>query len=399
MSSLETLKKREESLMCRTYARYPLAVKRALGSRIWDFDGKEYIDLLAGIAVTSLGHCHPEVADKIAEQCGKLVHMSNLVYHEAQLDFAERLLSTAHFDKAFFCNSGGEANEALFKIARRYQQRVKKREAYEIITFQGCFHGRTLATVAATANPPYMDGFQPMPDGFKQIVWGDLDALEAAITPKTAGVLLEMVQGEGGVRPATPEFARGVEAACRRHGLLFLADEIQIGLCRSGKWWGFQNFGVRPDVISAAKALANGMPIGAMLCTDEVAQAFEPGVHGTTFGGGPLACATGSAVFDIMKRDKLAERAGELGAWALERFRAVAAACPGKISDVRGLGLLMGIELSTRGKEVHSALLAKGFLCNVAHGAVLRLVPALNIDKADLELFAQALEEALKATD
>ncbi len=396
MSTLEAIKQEDESLLFRTYGRYPLTADRALGSRLWDLDGKEYIDLLAGIAVTSLGHCHPEIAEAVAAQAHKLVHTSNLLYQKEMLALAKRLLATTHFGKAFFCNSGAEANEAAIKLARRYQQRVKNKDAYEIITFEGCFHGRTLATVAATGQPKFQDGFAPMPEGFNRIAYGDPAALEAAISGKTAAVLLEMVQGEGGIRPATPEFAQAVARICKEKGLLFMVDEVQTGLCRTGKWWCFQHFGVQPDVLTTAKALANGLPMGAMLGSDEVAKAFVPGKHATTFGGGALLSVVAAKVLEIMERDKLMERAAQLGTWAMERFRAIGERCPGCIREVRGMGLMIGIDLAFPGQEVWKALLQKGFILNLTQDTVLRLVPALTIDKADLEAFAAALEELLK---
>lgn len=397
MSHFDRIKKEEETLLFRTYGRYPIAVERGLGSRLWDFDGKEYIDLLAGIAVTGVGHSNPEVADVIAEQAKKLTHVSNLFYQQEQLDLARRILATAHFDKVFFCNSGAEANEAAIKLARRYQQRVKNKDAYEVITFEGCFHGRTLATVAATGQERFQDGFGPMPEGFKQIPWGDPAALEAAITGKTAAVLLEMVQGEGGIRPVTAEFVQAVARICREKDILFMADEIQAGLGRTGKWWAFQHFGIRPDVITTAKSLANGLPMGAMMATDEVARAFVAGSHATTFGAGALVSKAAEKVLEIIERDKLADRAAELGAFAMARFRSIADAMPGTIREVRGMGLMIGIDLTFPGKEVWEALIERGFILNLTQNTILRLLPALTVSQDDLERFAVALEEILKA--
>ena len=397
-TSLEQLRREEESLLLRTYGRYPIAVARGRGTRLWDYEGREYVDLLAGIAVIALGHCHPEVTEAISRQAGQLVHVSNLFYQKEQLILAKALLDTAHFGKVFFCNSGAEANEAAIKLARRYQQRVRMRDAGEIITFTGAFHGRTLATVAATGQSRFSDGFAPMPAGFRQIPWGDLEALEAAVSDRTAGVLLEIVQGEGGIRPATPAFAAGVEAICKKRGLLFMVDEIQCGLGRTGKWWAFQHFGLAPDILTLAKSLAGGLPMGAMMSTDEAAEGFTAGSHATTFGGGAVVSAAAAKVLEIIARDRLAERAAELGAWAMDRFRAVGRACPGRIAEVRGLGLMIGIELAEPGQEVWSALLEKGFILNLTQDRILRLLPPLTIDKADLESFALALEEALAAT-
>ncbi len=396
MSHFETIKKREESLMFRTYARYPVAVKSGRGCRLQGYDGKEYTDLLAGIAVTSLGHCNEELAAVMEQQARKLIHVSNLFYQQEQLDLAEKLLATNHCGKAFFCNSGAEANEAAIKLARRYQQRVKNREAYGVISFTGCFHGRTLATVAATGGKKFQDGFYPMPEGFTQVPMGDLDALKAAVNPKTAAVILEMVQGEGGVNPVDGDFLRAVVSLCREKGVLFIADEVQAGLCRTGKWWAFQHYDFEPDIVTSAKALANGLPMGAMMATDDVARGFVAGSHATTFGAGAFVSAVAEKVLDIMKRDNLAQRAAVLGAWSLDRFREVGRRVPGSISDVRGLGLLMGIELANPGKEVWEKLLDAGFIMNLTQEKVLRLAPALTIEKDDLERFAQTLERILK---
>ncbi|MDR2670024.1 MAG: aspartate aminotransferase family protein [Desulfovibrio sp.] len=395
--TLATLREKTDSLLFATYGRYPIAIAEGHGSRLRDFDGKEYIDLLSGIAVTNLGHCRPEIAEVTAAQACKLVHVSNLFYQEEQLVLAERLLNTTHFGKAFFCNSGAEANEAAIKLARRRQQRLKNKYAYEIITFEGCFHGRTLATVAATGQAKFQDGFAPMPEGFLQIPWGDPQALEAAVSDKTAGVLLEIIQGEGGVRPASAEFAHAVACICKDKDILFIVDEVQTGMGRTGNYWAFQHFGLKPDIMTAAKALANGLPMGAMLSTDETAHAFVPGSHASTFGGGALVSAVAAKVLEIMERDKLPQRAAELGGGAIERFRAVQSACPDSIREVRGMGLMIGIELTNPGREVWEKLLQSGFILNLTQERVLRLLPPLIIEKEDLESFAVCLETILKA--
>ena len=387
----------EESLLCRSYSRYPLAIVRGKGSRLWDVDGKEYVDLLAGIAVTALGHCNDEICAALEAQAHKLWHVSNLFYQEEQLELARLLLSTSHHSKAFFCNSGAEANEACIKLARRYMRSVKKRDAYEIITLGGCFHGRTLGALAATGRESLSQGFTPLPEGFKQVAAGDLAALEAAITPATAAVLVEVVQGEGGIVPLPADYLHGVEALCRKHDILLMCDEVQAGLCRTGKFWAFQNYGLTPDIISMAKSLANGLPMGAMLATDEVAQGFEAGSHATTFGGGALVSAVAAKTVEIMLRDHLSERAGALGEHMKEQLAALQQRVPGKIREVRGLGLMLGIELTVSGKDVWEELLRRGYICNLSHGVTLRLLPPLNIEQADLDSFVATLEDILKA--
>ena len=393
-AKFDQIKAREESLLCRTYGRYPVSVASGKGSRLYDLDGKEYIDLLAGIAVTNLGHCREELAEVMAAQARKLVHVSNLFYQEEQLVLAEKLLATTGiFSKAFFCNSGAEANEGAIKLARRYIQRVKGREAGEIITLTHAFHGRTLATVAATGQPKFQDGFAPIPQGFTQVEWGNLDALKAAVNDKTAAILIELIQGEGGVRPMPQEYAKAIESLCRERDILLIVDEVQTGMCRTGKFWCFQNYNIRPDIITSSKALANGLPMGALMCNDEISKGFVAGSHATTFGGGALLSAVAAKVVDIMTGEKLAQRAADLGGWAMDRFRAIGEKVPGAIAEVRGSGLLIGIVLTFPGKEVWQELIARGFICNLTQDVVIRLLPALTIEQADLEAFAVTLEE------
>lgn len=386
----------EESLLCRSYSRYPVAVVRGKGARLWDVDGKEYVDLLAGIAVTTLGHCNDEVNAALAAQAEKLWHVCNLFYQEEQLELARLLLSTSHHNKAFFCNSGAEANEACIKLARRYMRKIRQRDAYEIITLNGCFHGRTLGALAATGRENLSDGFTPLPEGFRQVPANDLDAMSAAITPATAAVLVEVVQGEGGIVPLSGDYLRQLEALCRQRGVLFMCDEVQAGLGRTGTFWAFQNHGLTPDAISVAKALANGLPMGAMLATDEVAAGFEAGSHATTFGGGALVSGVATRVVEILLRDRLTERAAQLGAHMKHTLADMQERLPGKIVEVRGMGLMLGIELAVDGKAVWDELLHRGYICNLSHGTTLRLLPPLNIDQADLDGFLTTLEDILR---
>lgn len=393
--AFDTIRTEEERLLCRSYSRYPLAIVRGEGARLWDVDGREYVDLLAGIAVVGLGHCNPEVNAALEAQARKLWHVSNLFYQEEQLELARRLLSTTHHGKAFFCNSGAEANEACIKLARRYMRKVKRRDAFEIITLSGCFHGRTLGTLAATGRESLSDGFTPLPEGFRQVPACDLDALTAAMTPATAAVLLECVQGEGGIVPLPADYLRGVEALCRERGVLLLCDEVQCGMGRTGKFWAFQHAGLTPDAISVAKSLANGLPMGAMLATDEAARGFAPGSHATTFGGGALTSAVAAKVVEILLRDNLPARAASLGAALMDRLRALQARLPEKIREVRGAGLMIGVELAVDGKPVWEELIRRGFICNLCHGATLRLLPPLTIPEVDLDSFAVTLEDIL----
>lgn len=393
--AFDAVKHDEEELLLKTYGRYPVAVDHGKGSRLWDVDGKEYIDLLAGIAVTAVGHCNDEVNEALMQQANTLWHVSNLFYQKPQLELARLLLSTAHFGKAFFCNSGAEANEAAIKLARRYQAKVKGRDAVDIITLTSCFHGRTLATLAATGREDLMDGFKPVPEGFKQVPAGDLDALAKAMDEHTAAVLIECIQGEGGVLPLGQSYIQGVERLCRKHGALFMCDEVQAGMGRSGKFWSFQNYDVKPDVISMAKALANGLAMGGILATDEVAKGFTYGSHASTFGGGCLASAVGAKVVEIMLRDHLPERAAKLGQDLREKARDLQIKIPGKIKQVRGLGLFIGIELEGSARPAWEELIKRGFICSLCHETTLRLVPALTIDEADLDAFINTLANIL----
>lgn len=396
MNKFEAIQKREQSLLMSTYGRYPLAVSRAKDCRLYDLDGNEYIDLLAGIAVCSLGHAREDLAEVMAEQARKLVHVSNLFYQEPQLDLAEKLLATCHAGKVFFCNSGAEANEGAIKLARRYMHRIRNEERYEIITLERSFHGRTLSTLTATGQEgPIKDGFNPLPPGFVTVPFGDFVAMEAAVTSHTAAIMIEMIQGEGGVRPLAQDYVDGIVALCKKHGLLLIVDEVQSGLCRTGKFWAHQHYGIEPDIFTSAKALANGLPMGAVLATDEVAKGFGPGSHATTFGGGAVISAVAAKVLDIMVNEHMADRAAEMGAFCVTEALRLKDKHPDKIAGVRGKGLLFGIELAVDGKPIWKALLDKRFVLNLTQGKILRLVPPLTVTKADILAFMTALDEVL----
>lgn len=389
---------REQNSIMHTYGRYPLAVAKSAGCRLYAPEGREYIDLLAGIAVNGLGHCNARLQEAMLKQAATLGHISNLFYQEPQILLAEALLETCHADKVFFCNSGAEANEGAIKLARRYMHHIRHADAHEIITLEGSFHGRTLATLTATGQKGKIkDGFGPLPEGFRTIPFNDAQALRDAISPATAAVMVEVVQGEGGVRPLAPEFLETLKTLREHQNFLLIVDEVQTGLCRTGRFWAHQKFNLRPDIFTTAKALANGLPMGAVLASDEVARGFEPGSHATTFGGGPVVAAVANEVVKIMREERLDERAREVGELAVHHLSDVADRHPDSIVSIRGQGLMIGVELAFPGQEVWKALLDRGFILNLTQGNVLRLLPPLIIEEQDLALFASALDDVLNA--
>lgn len=399
MQNQNQLQDRTDKYLCSTYARYPLAVKSARGCSLYDFADREYLDLLSGISVCNLGHSHPEVVSAITRQAQKLIHVSNLFYQEEQVALAEKLISTCSLDKVFFCNSGAEANEGAIKLTRRYMHRIKKQNRFEIITLTGSFHGRTLATLAATGQDKIKQGFEPLPQGFMTIPFNDEQALERAISPYTAAIMIEIIQGEGGIKILNPGFMKKIVQICKGRDLLLIVDEIQTGMGRTGKFWAHQHQSLEPDIITSAKALANGLPMGAVIASEEVAQAFDPGSHGTTFGGSPMACAAALKVLEIMEQEDLVTKAGQLGRESLNIFELIRQKHPEKILEVRGMGLMLGIELKFPGKKIWKALLEKGFVLNLTQENVLRLLPPLVISLADIESFAQALDQLLQDSD
>ncbi|MFN2268373.1 MAG: aspartate aminotransferase family protein, partial [Desulfonatronovibrio sp.] len=389
------LKEKTQKYLCQTYARYPLEVKSARGCHLYDFDDQEYLDLLSGISVCNLGHSNPEIIQALKSQADKLIHVSNLFYQEEQAALAEKLTSTCGLDKVFFCNSGAEANEGAIKLVRRYMRKIRKNNKFEVITLSGSFHGRTLATLTATGQDKIKDGFDPLPAGFKTVSFNDSQALENAITPDTAAIMVEIIQGEGGIKILTPEFVKKIKQLCHKHELLFIVDEIQTGLGRTGKFWAHQHFNLDPDIITSAKALANGLPMGAVLAKEHAAKAFDAGSHGTTFGGNPLCCAAALKTLEIIERDKLTERADQLGAKVLKMFEKIKENHPEKIREIRGRGLMLAIDLSFSGNRIWKALLDKKFVLNLTQDTVLRLLPPLIISRDDLQKFAETLDQLL----
>lgn len=374
-----------------TYGRLPIVIDRGEGCYVWDLDGKRYLDLVAGIAVNSLGHAHPAVVRAIQEQSEKLLHCSNLYWIENQVKLAKLLVEKSGLGKAFFCNSGAEANEAAIKLARKWG----KGEKYHIITLKNSFHGRTLGSLAATAQEKYQKPFMPLPEGFSAVPLGDLDALEQAIRPETCAVMLEPIQGESGIHVPTQEYMQGVQAICRKHGILLILDEVQTGLGRTGKSFCFQNFDLEPDIVSLAKAIANGVPMGAIVAKTEVADCFQPGDHASTFGGTPIATAAGFAACSILLDDDFLAGVRETGEYFRAQLRELGEKHPGMIKEVRGMGLMIGCELAGSSKAAAAELLKQGVLINSIGEHVLRLVPPLVISKAEIDEFIPQLEAAL----
>lgn len=377
-----------------TYKRFPLVLVRGEGCWVWDENGKAYRDFVAGIAVCNLGHCHPEVTRAIREQAATLVHVSNLYYTRPQIEVARMLTENSFADRVFFCNSGAEANEAAIKIARKHFKDEGQGDRYEIVSMTQSFHGRTMATLSATGQEKIRKGFEPVLQGFRFVSFNDIDALREAITPTTCAVMLEPIQGEGGIRLPDPGYLRAVRRLCDETGVLLIYDEIQTGMGRTGKLFAHEHEGVRPDIMTLAKALANGLPMGAMACTETVASAFAPGAHASTFGGTPLVTAASRAVLRILTQTDILEHASVMGERLMSGLRDIAARHP-VLRDVRGRGLMIGAEMDADGAKVVMACLKKGFLINCVQGNVLRFVPPLLVGSDDIDALLSCLDEVL----
>lgn len=395
MSTNAELKERGDGVIVGTYARYPAAMVSGAGCKLTDANGKEYLDFLSGIAVCALGHSHPRVSEAICAQAEKLVHVSNLYYTEPQIELAELIVSNSFGDKVFFCNSGAEANEAAIKLARIHSPKGR----YKIISLAGSFHGRTLATVAATGQPKFHEGFEPLPSGFDYAPFGDLAALEAMVDETTCAILCEPLQGEGGVRPLDKEYLAGIRALCDKHGILLIFDEIQTGMGRTGTLFAYEQLGVTPDIMSMAKALGNGMPIGAMVTKTEIAAAFVPGTHASTFGGNPVASAAGVTTMKIMLEDGFLGDVLEKGIYFRELLSGLADTFPTLLSGSRGMGLIVAGVLTeegiSQGTAIVNAMFERGYLMNFAGNSVLRFVPPLIVTRGEIDEFVAVLTEVL----
>ena len=383
---------RADRVIMKTYGRYPLVPVRGEGCRVWDADGKMYLDFLAGVAVNNLGHCHPKVVKAIQEQAATLIHCSNYYHIPSQIALAELLCGRSFADRAFFCNSGAEANEAAIKLARRYSYDKYGGGRYEIITMKNSFHGRTMATLTATGQEKVQKGYDPLLPGFRYVAFNSLPELEQAISDKTAAVMLEPIQGEGGVHVADRTYLAGLRALCTQKDILLMFDEVQTGMGRTGTLFAYEQLGVQPDIMTLAKGLGGGVPIGACLAIDSVAKAFGPGSHASTFGGNPLACAAALAVFRVLLEGRVLDQARRMGDYLTKGL----SECKDRhrlVRDVRGIGLLQGLELDIDAKTVVSDCLTRGLLINNTGEHVLRFVPPLIITQREIDRLIEVLSQ------
>ena len=383
-----------DAFVMNTYKRIPVAFVKGEGCWLWDADGNKYLDFLSGLAVNCLGYNSPVMVKAISEQAAKVMHTSNLYWVGPQVDLAEVLVKQSGLGKAFFCNSGAEANEAAIKLARKYAKAKMGEDKYEVITFTNSFHGRTLATLAATGQTKYQKGFEPLPEGFGYAQFDDLDDLESKIKPETCAVMLEPIQGEGGINVPSEEFLKGVRDLCDQKGLLLIFDEVQCGIGRTGKFFAHQNFGVKPDILTLAKSLAGGFPIGAMVASDEAATGFGPGDHAATFGGSHLACSTALAVVSQILQNNMMEQNAKMGAYLMGKFEELKEKHP-FIKEVRGMGLMIGIQLEADGNWVLDQCQKEGLIINCVGGKVLRLLPPYIITKEEADLAVGILDSVL----
>ena len=383
-----------DKVIAATYKRFPLVISRGKGCTLWDTEGRTYTDFVAGIAVCNLGHAHPKISKVLCQQADDLFHVSNLYYTIPQTELASWLVSNSFADRVFFCNSGAEANEAAIKIARKYFKEKGDFHRFRIIAMEKSFHGRTMATLSATGQDKIKEGFDPVLDGFDFVPFNNLEALHDKIGSSTCAVIIEPVQGEGGICCPDPEYLKTVRQICDETGTLLIFDEIQTGIGRTGKLFAYEHFGIDPDIMTLAKALANGLPIGAMLAKEQVAKAFGPGTHASTFGGTPVVTAASLEVVKVLVEEKIIDHCQKVGEyfkekllWLKDRHESV--------EDVRGIGLLLGMKLKTKGQPVVDACMEKGFLINCIQENILRFVPPLIIGKDEIDSLVACLDEVM----
>jgi acetylornithine/N-succinyldiaminopimelate aminotransferase len=377
-----------------TYNRFPVALKRGVGCEVWDVDGKRYLDFVSGIAVNSLGHGHEKLVSALSAQMAELMHCSNLYWISAQIELAELLVKNSPFDQAFFCNSGAEAVESALKLARKYGKTQNSKRT-KVIAMQNSFHGRTYGAMTLTGQAKYQADFTPLVPDVIHVPFNDFSALQQAITPEVCAIILEPVQGEGGIQPADPAYLKQVRALCDAQDIVLIFDEVQTGIGRTGKLFGFEHGGVQPDVIALAKGLGGGFPIGAMLAVDKVAAAFQPGDHASTFGGNPMACTAGKIVLEALLQEGVLDHAAEMGTYLQMRLQELQQEFPA-IQNVRGIGLMQGIELNQPAAGIVKECLENGLLLVGAGANVIRFVPALTVGKAEIDEALQILSDVFR---
>jgi len=383
-----------EKYVIANYGRLPRVIVKGEGNYCFDAEGNKILDMFPGWAVSGIGHCHPKVVSAVQKQAAELLHVDNTFYIPSQGKLAEMLSKRAFGGKCFFCNSGAEANEAAMKLARKHTTKEK----YKFITAENSFHGRTFATVTASAQPKYQDGFLPMLPGFEYVPFNDVDALEKAFNDEVAAVMLEPIQGEGGINVATVEYLQAARELCDKYGALLILDEVQTGLGRTGKWFGYQHFDVGPDIITLAKALGGGVAIGAMMATSEIAASLVPGTHASTFGGNPLACSAAIAVIEAIEEDGLLENANNMGSYAAEKLNALKQK-HSIIDHVRGKGLMIGIQLNGQGAHIVDECLKNNMRINCTQGSVLRFMPGMTVTKEQIDEAVKILDSVLSGSD
>jgi len=377
-----------------TYNRFPIVLRKGRGMKVWGSDGKEYLDFVSGVAVNILGHCHPKVVVAVQKQVQRLIHVSNYYHIEPQIKLAKLLVENSFADKVFFCNSGAEANEAAIKLARKYSKEHVHPKLFEIIAAKNSFHGRTLATLTATGQEKFQKGFEPLVPGFKHVPFNDLHALSKAVSKNTCALLLEPIQAEGGVILPDEYYFKAVRDLCNEHDLLLILDEVQTGMGRTGKLFAHEHYGITPDIMTIAKGLGGGVPIGAMLATEKVASSFQPGNHATTFGGNPLVCAAAVATLETLLEDGfILDQCNRMSTYLMKGLYQLKEEFPSLITEIRGKGLLIGMALTTDGDPIVMKCLEKGVLINCTAGNVLRFIPPLIVQQKEINRLIRTLKE------
>lgn len=391
MKKTEKIVKLYDKYVMKTYYRVPLCLERAKGSNVWDIDGNKYLDFFPGWAVSGIGHCHPMVAKAVARQAGKLMHVSNNYYSEPQALLAEAIAKNSFGGKVFFANSGAEANEGAVKLARKYGH---DKGRYEIITMTKSFHGRTLAMITATGQDKVKIGFEPLPAGFVHVPFNDIEAVRSAVNEKTIGIMLEPIQCEGGINIPSVEYLKALRALCDEKDMVLIFDEVQTGMGRAGRMFAYQVFGVEPDIVTMAKSLGGGLPIGAFVARGKFADVLTPGTHASTFGGSPIVCSAALAVFEAIKKEKLLQNTNRMAGYLRRKLGSLKAKY-GFIKDIRNVGLIFGVEMSVKGDDVYKECLKSGLLINCTQGNILRIMPPMTVTKQEIDKAVAILDKVL----